>query len=249
MLRLFSSIRKTLINEGKTSRYVRYAVGEVLLIVFGILIALQINNWNEGRKLVLRKAEFVKNMTVDFQTNRDLLNEKIESFELKVENLSIFLAEAVNNESNLTVAELKSLFDSFLQPTFFQPVVSSYQSALSTGLIDNLGNPGFREQLVEFERISRQFIELDSLSRQDHFLGPRSQLNAKLGDIRVLSNSRTPPEAFNLSDREYRELITQKEVYSVLSLGEQYRSRQLSLLKRLKDTTQQILTALEALDQ
>ena len=50
MLRLFSSIRKTLINEGKTSRYVRYAVGEVLLIMVGILLALQVQTWNEERK-------------------------------------------------------------------------------------------------------------------------------------------------------------------------------------------------------
>jgi len=51
MIRFFRNIRQTLINEGKTSRYLKYAIGEILLVVIGILMALQINNWNEQRKL------------------------------------------------------------------------------------------------------------------------------------------------------------------------------------------------------
>jgi len=51
MLKFFRNIRQTLINEGKTSRYLKYAIGEILLVVIGILMALQINNWNEQRKL------------------------------------------------------------------------------------------------------------------------------------------------------------------------------------------------------
>lgn len=49
MIKFFRKIRKNLLNEGKTTRYFKYAVGEVMLVVIGILIALQINNWNETR--------------------------------------------------------------------------------------------------------------------------------------------------------------------------------------------------------
>ncbi len=49
MIKLFRNIRRNLLNEGKTSRYFKYAIGEVVLVVIGILIAVQINNWNEGR--------------------------------------------------------------------------------------------------------------------------------------------------------------------------------------------------------
>ncbi len=50
MIKLFRNIRKTLVNEGKTTNYLKYAIGEIVLVVIGILIALQINNWNENRK-------------------------------------------------------------------------------------------------------------------------------------------------------------------------------------------------------
>lgn len=50
MIKLFRNTRKILLNEGKTSKYFKYAIGEIILVVIGILIALSINNWNENRK-------------------------------------------------------------------------------------------------------------------------------------------------------------------------------------------------------
>ena len=51
MIKIFRNIRQNLFNEGKTIKYLKYAIGEIVLVVIGILIALQINNWNEQRKL------------------------------------------------------------------------------------------------------------------------------------------------------------------------------------------------------
>ena len=50
MIKFFRKIRQNLLNEGKTSKYFRYAIGEIVLVVIGILIALQINNWNNERQ-------------------------------------------------------------------------------------------------------------------------------------------------------------------------------------------------------
>ena len=50
MLKFFRQIRQQLIGQGSIKKYMLYAVGEILLVVIGILIALQINNWNEQRK-------------------------------------------------------------------------------------------------------------------------------------------------------------------------------------------------------
>ncbi|WP_053969914.1 DUF6090 family protein [Mangrovimonas sp. ST2L15] len=50
MIKFFRNIRRQLINQGKTSNYFKYAIGEIVLVVIGILIALQVNNWNNYRK-------------------------------------------------------------------------------------------------------------------------------------------------------------------------------------------------------
>lgn len=50
MLTFFRKIRAALLAEGKTGKYVKYAIGEIVLVMVGILLALQVNNWNEYRK-------------------------------------------------------------------------------------------------------------------------------------------------------------------------------------------------------
>jgi len=59
MLTFFRRIRKGLLGSGATSKYLVYAVGEIALVVIGILIALQINNWNEGRKLNFKSQIYI----------------------------------------------------------------------------------------------------------------------------------------------------------------------------------------------
>jgi hypothetical protein len=51
MIKFFRKIRQSLLAEGKFTDYLKYAIGEIVLVVVGILIALQLNNWNEGRKM------------------------------------------------------------------------------------------------------------------------------------------------------------------------------------------------------
>ncbi|WP_162919882.1 DUF6090 family protein [Hanstruepera ponticola] len=50
MIKFFRKIRERLLTENKFDKYLLYAIGEIILVVFGFLIALQINNWNEERK-------------------------------------------------------------------------------------------------------------------------------------------------------------------------------------------------------
>jgi hypothetical protein len=56
MFKFFRSLRLLLLSEGKIRSYLKYALGELILVVLGIVIALQLNNWNEKRKL---EAEYI----------------------------------------------------------------------------------------------------------------------------------------------------------------------------------------------
>ncbi|MBK8515355.1 MAG: hypothetical protein IPL55_03420 [Saprospiraceae bacterium] len=56
MIKLFRKIRQNLLLTGSTGKYLQYAIGEIVLVVIGILIALSINNWNEANKIERKKA-------------------------------------------------------------------------------------------------------------------------------------------------------------------------------------------------
>lgn len=62
MIKFFRQIRQTLIMENKTSKYFKYAIGEIVLVVIGILIALQINNWNELKKTSILETKILKEL-------------------------------------------------------------------------------------------------------------------------------------------------------------------------------------------
>ena len=62
MIKFFRQIRYKLMSQNLTGRYFKYAIGEILLVVIGILIALQINNWNQNRLEKLKSLEYHKRM-------------------------------------------------------------------------------------------------------------------------------------------------------------------------------------------
>ena len=72
MIKFFRKIRKNLLSEGKTGKYFKYAIGEIVLVVIGILIALSINNWNESRKENTLASNYRNKIINDLKT--DLTN-------------------------------------------------------------------------------------------------------------------------------------------------------------------------------
>lgn len=76
MIKLFRNIRKNLFDQGKTSKYFKYAIGEIFLVVIGILIALQINNWNENRKANIEETALLESL----YENLLLVNQQSKTF-------------------------------------------------------------------------------------------------------------------------------------------------------------------------
>ena len=83
MIKFFRSIRQRLLSENKFSKYLIYAIGEIVLVVIGILIALQINNWNESKKNSKKEFYLLQQLQKEFKkdsikiSNQALTVEKI----------------------------------------------------------------------------------------------------------------------------------------------------------------------------
>ena len=84
MIKLFRNIRKTLINQGKTANYLKYAIGEIVLVVIGILIALSINTWNDNRKNAKLAENYIKALYTDLIKDTTAINTRNREFESHV---------------------------------------------------------------------------------------------------------------------------------------------------------------------
>ena len=70
MIKFFRRIRQNLLLEGKTGKYFKYAVGEIVLVVIGILIALSLNNWKETRQETLQEIKILRQLNADLRDNQ-----------------------------------------------------------------------------------------------------------------------------------------------------------------------------------
>ena len=106
MIKFFRHIRKSLLEQNKMGKYFKYAVGEIILVVVGILIALQINNWNENRKIKNEERALLINVLESLE--RDSIGiVKLSNTRDTVLQLHKDLMDVVNSKKNPN--EIKSL--------------------------------------------------------------------------------------------------------------------------------------------
>lgn len=104
-------------TKNNSGRYLKYAIGEIVLVVVGILIALQINNWNEQRKENLKEQALLVRLEKEFKSNKEQLLSKIEIRNTIIENCERLL-EFYNEPENATRDSILFYLSSMVPSTF-----------------------------------------------------------------------------------------------------------------------------------
>ncbi|MEM1260720.1 MAG: DUF6090 family protein, partial [Bacteroidota bacterium] len=119
MIKFFRRIRKSLLVESKFSKYLLYAIGEIVLVVIGILIALQVNNWNNENTNRKKEALLLKQIHRDFKSNKKQLDSIVLINKRKQKALTIFLdALVASPDSSAIDTLLKYAGDIYTIKTF-----------------------------------------------------------------------------------------------------------------------------------
>jgi len=103
MIKFFRRIRFDLMEKNKTGKYLKYATGEIVLVVVGILIALQINNWNENRKQKISASEYIENLTSDIIQDTIVLNNLIQTGKDQVKIIENFKAYLLKSNDPIPI--------------------------------------------------------------------------------------------------------------------------------------------------
>lgn len=150
MIKLFRHIRKRLLSENKFSKYFLYAIGEIFLVMIGILLALQVNNWNNER--------------IEKQIERKFLKGLKDDLEVDLENLQFFINDKVSKE-NSALALLKfsspqsppevRILDSTIWQVFrwreFHPSTNTIDEIIGSGSLGIIKNDTLKENLLNIK--------------------------------------------------------------------------------------------------
>ena len=249
MLFIFRQLRRSFFLPGKLRTYLAYAIGEILLIVIGILIAVQIGDWQDARKLDRQRLELIENLKVDFQTNVERLDASLEKADIYNPQLLKFLQLATVDNRHLTVDELKLLAVNTFLPIRFRAALGTYQSARDDGSFSLIADPALTELFINFEESYAYYLTNQNLDRETVLTGEAMTIRRSLGSIAVVSENRPiePPEAYRKFGQEYRDMIAREEIYGFFELMYQIKMNQQLNLEDARKTSKQILSSLNEL--
>ncbi len=166
MIKFFRHIRKSLLMENKTGKYFKYAIGEIILVVIGILIALSINNWNENRKDRIKETAILKELNKDFNNNL-LQFENVKT----VHSNSLKSAEKfkmyINHSDVLAVKDsiAKYYFLAF-NGVSYNPSNGVVESLISSGDYQLIKNDTLRNYLISWKDVLLDYLEEEEVSRK-----------------------------------------------------------------------------------
>ena len=162
MIKFFRHIRKNLLMENKKSKYFKYAIGEIILVVIGILIALSINNWNELRKERLNEGEILKTLNEEFSRNNITLDSTLILIK-RTENALRVVLQSIQPKPQLNYTPIQ--LDSLLNYTLSNPYWSRSEYTLrnleSSGKLSTLSNEELKSKLYEWSIIATNINDKD----------------------------------------------------------------------------------------
>ena len=161
MIKFFRPIRKRLLTENKTGKYLKYAIGEIVLVVIGILIALQINTWNEGRKSLKDETLYLTRLLSDNKQDISTFSRFIEELEKgnrTIEKFSIALKSTTITDSLLIYSANEYFKYGSIFP-IFSSSNSTFEDLSSTGNLKVITNRSLRDSIVQHYAKHKQVTE------------------------------------------------------------------------------------------
>jgi len=144
VIKFFRNIRKQLIGEGKTGKYLKYAIGEIILVVIGILIALGVNNWSENRKLKKKEVDYLNRLISNLNYDVTLYKTIMQKDSLLLENLTS-LENNITSNKPIKIEHINEL-------------ITGYRFTSNKTTIDNLISSGQIEVLRSHFLVEKIFM-------------------------------------------------------------------------------------------
>jgi len=179
MIRLLRKIRQNLLSDRKYSMYILYASGEIILVMFGILIALQIDNWSEDKKLANTEQQYLLALREEFSFNKGELERVMNRNELNANNAILMVNNMGPENPEITEEEFGILARGSLSREIqFSPSQGVLDEIISSGKLGLFSNQKLRfalsswgglldmTRLQEEELLRLRYITIDIMRNE-----------------------------------------------------------------------------------
>ncbi|MFN1835214.1 DUF6090 family protein [Balneola sp. MJW-20] len=213
MITLFRRIRQKLIESGTVTKYLFYAVGEILLVVIGILIALQVNNWNEGRIQKAEERQILANLRLEFDEAISQL-----AYLNGLRDDIMYAADALvrisNNDGPFEESKLDSLFMLLAYTPTFNDPTGSLNSLILSNKINLISDNDLKLELLSWPRESEDMNEDEIRAVELHDGMYRSYMSEFVSTANVFQNYKMPDVQFSLVKKNMTGVVPSKYVQS-----------------------------------
>ncbi len=241
MIRFLTTFRYRLIDEGRASQYLGYAAGEVLLIILGILIALQINNWNETRKAVENSRTLLSEFRKDLATDIGGIERVVLLLQKSTEIEAAVLSELNYSQADAEILRrvfLTTVHQEFIQDRTFKQLQNSPNPILA-------GFPELQNQLTYYYTDQRFLMDWYNQQEED-FLGEFGTLDA----LRQTFEVPLPNFPLRVSENEQNEiLIRYAETIAGRNFVKQNYLRRTAMIKifgRVRDEAKALISQIDS---
>jgi len=161
MIKFFRKIRQNLLMENKTAKYFKYAIGEILLVIIGILIAVSINGWNEDRKLAIEEQSLLKDLKQEMELNLKSLETVItqheESLEAAEEMVKLF--DDRDAFDKMPAKTFQQLTWQMEKNSTYDPQNGILNSLINSGRLSLFSNKELKYLLASFKELTIDAFE------------------------------------------------------------------------------------------
>ncbi|MFY0602875.1 MAG: hypothetical protein JXQ93_02925 [Flavobacteriaceae bacterium] len=150
MIKFFRHIRQNLVTQNKLSKYLLYAIGEILLVVVGILLALQFNAWNTNSKELEKEEWYLNNFLDDIHYQTQTLDIIEKEFNESIRIAKSILKEYYTTGGFHTIDSLNDKLNQLMYAQFFPNTNNTYQELVSSGQLSLIKNNNLSLEVIDF---------------------------------------------------------------------------------------------------